>query len=69
MQYLLLALACLQGQECVRMHSDILYYTEETCIQETEAIYLELFDLIEEKKMNISMYCVSSTPIPRPQFL
>ena len=65
MQYLLLALACLQGQECVRMHSDILYYTEETCIQETKAIYSELFDLIEDKKIDINIYCISSTPFPR----
>ena len=69
MQYLLLALACLQGQECVRMHSEIIYFTEESCIQETKAIYYELSDLIEKNNLVISMSCEGSIPIPRRQFL
>jgi len=69
MQYLLLALVCLPGNDCLRMHSEIIYFTEESCIQERKAIYLELSDLIEKNDLVISMNCESSIPIPRPHFL
>jgi len=69
MQYLLLALACLPGNDCMKMHSEIIYFTEEACIQETKAIYLELSDLMEKNNLIISMSCDSSMPILRPNFL
>jgi len=69
MQYLLLILACLPGYDCVKMHSEVLYYTEQACLDDRKAIYYELSELVEDKKAEITLFCEASIPVSRPNFL
>ena len=66
MKWFLVATMCLPGyneQLCLKMHSDIIYQTSETCVQQRNEYFYKLSTVVNEYKGQFSIRCIDSFSI------
>jgi len=66
MKWFLVATMCLPGyneQLCLKMHSDIIYQTSETCVQQRNKYFYKLSSVVNEYKGQFSIRCIDSFSI------